>query len=232
MIRILPRRGFTLIELLVVMAIISILAGMVLPALTTAREKGRRIGCLNNLYQIGISLQMYADDNGEYIPGNWPKGVPGGEGEYTGESTQRLRTLPGMEIGLGKIVSGYLSNEVAVFGCPSHSPFMPQVVVNDWRGTGAVDSAYLYRETSFPPEGGSLKRLGVRERHASAVVMDNSTVPGRAEGNGHRWEWTNILFTDGHVKGASNEQTGRFTHDYTPEALQRAWETADQEAEK
>lgn len=60
--------GFTLVELLVVIAIIAILAGMLLPTLGRAKEAGKRIACVNNLRQLGLTLRMYADDNSDYFP--------------------------------------------------------------------------------------------------------------------------------------------------------------------
>jgi prepilin-type N-terminal cleavage/methylation domain-containing protein/prepilin-type processing-associated H-X9-DG protein len=61
-------RGFTLIELLVVLAIVAVLAGLILPTLSRAREMGRRTVCLNNLKQIFLAFDMYATDNEDYYP--------------------------------------------------------------------------------------------------------------------------------------------------------------------
>ena len=66
------RRGFTLIELLVVIAIISILASMLFPSFSRARESARRIDCINNLKQIGIAIAMYTNDWDERYPVGYP----------------------------------------------------------------------------------------------------------------------------------------------------------------
>jgi prepilin-type N-terminal cleavage/methylation domain-containing protein/prepilin-type processing-associated H-X9-DG protein len=70
--------AFTLIELLVVIAIIGILAAMLLPALSRAKESGRRIDCLNNLRQLNICLRLNIDESHELFPiraarGRWPQ---------------------------------------------------------------------------------------------------------------------------------------------------------------
>ena len=64
------RRAFTLIELMVVIAIISMLASMLMPALSRARESARRTDCLNNVKQISTGVQMYADNFDGYMPPN------------------------------------------------------------------------------------------------------------------------------------------------------------------
>lgn len=62
------KNGFTLVEILIVIAIIAILAGMLLPALSGARERARRTTCLNNLKQIMAAYEMYAEDYFENYP--------------------------------------------------------------------------------------------------------------------------------------------------------------------
>ncbi|NLF15855.1 MAG: DUF1559 domain-containing protein [Lentisphaerae bacterium] len=97
------RRGFTLIELLVVIAIIAILAAMLLPALSKAREKARSVNCVSNQKQIALACLMYADDHRETLPRHCYQ--PGNSGGNNAWHSQ---------------IFGYV-NSPQTFQCPSNS---------------------------------------------------------------------------------------------------------------
>src|SRR3954453_18407022 len=80
--------AFTLIELLVVVAIIGILAALLFPTLGSAKEKAYRAQCINNLKQLGTSIQLYADDHGDQLPG------PTRQGFYETYDNQDTTRLP------------------------------------------------------------------------------------------------------------------------------------------
>jgi len=82
-----PAAGFTLIELLVVIAVISILAALLLPALSKAKDRAYTIACLNNLKQLELCCHLYMTDNADFMPPNnfvyditTLKAIPGNEG--------------------------------------------------------------------------------------------------------------------------------------------------------
>ena len=84
--------AFTLVELLVVIGIIAVLVSILLPSLNKARQQARTVACLSNLHQIGIAIQMYANDNRQFLPAS--KQVTGGAAHWKFEIAPYIKKAP------------------------------------------------------------------------------------------------------------------------------------------
>jgi prepilin-type N-terminal cleavage/methylation domain-containing protein len=170
-------RAFTLIEMLVVIAIISILAGMLLPALMRAREEARQANCKSNLKQIGLGIQTYM---GAY-QGSFP---------YASSANQ--------SDSLALLYPTYISAS-KIFQCPStrHNPKItvtgtaPNVV----KAFGATQAdgwcSYGYDKTT-PANEGTVDRPVAADMDGSSVLNEKSPTANHKGGQV-------VLYYDGHV---------------------------------
>jgi prepilin-type N-terminal cleavage/methylation domain-containing protein len=138
------RAGFTLIELLVVIAIIAILASLLLPALSKSKSKAQSIACLNNVKQLQLAGQLYADANGGYLPPNISTWVAGLYVSLPGAWVVRNATVDPTDEKLKRGVLWPHVNDLQVYRCPADRSTVrgkPNLVV----GVAGAASSRLWR---------------------------------------------------------------------------------------
>jgi prepilin-type N-terminal cleavage/methylation domain-containing protein/prepilin-type processing-associated H-X9-DG protein len=195
------KAAFTLIELLVVISIISILASMLLPTLSRAKEKGVAIFCVNNLRQIGLAMQMYSDDNEDRLPVSYAHIGDPAAGAWTNPPTPWTLAL-----------SSYYGNNTNVLRCPSFSSFYNRSGYNYFMGSvgfyvtpeGNAPASVILRGIMTPSFYILSGDCNYPSYPMNADLNDNDTnvlftLPSPTHNNR-----VNILFGDFHVKTYKN----------------------------
>ena len=213
------QRGFTLIELLVVIAIIAILAALLLPALSRAKEKGKRASCLSNLRQLAIGVTIYAGDNSDFVL------------QARDAIVQNCLNPP--EASAARMVGLVVqSNSVSVWSCPNRpglplfEPGFPQWVLG-YQYFGGI-AAWQNPSISSVPSRSPVK-LGQSRPHwvlaADAVMKINGTwgglepgrefvysnMPQHRSGSSKVPQGGNALFADGSARWCKFERMYYFT---------------------
>jgi prepilin-type N-terminal cleavage/methylation domain-containing protein/prepilin-type processing-associated H-X9-DG protein len=237
--------AFTLMELLVVLAIIAVLTAIVVPMLRASIAASRRAACVSNLRQIGVGIAAYAADNNGQIPYG-PKAPPFTNPldfyPSTGAPTSLLSLQSGAPVGLGLLLSPYLTKNPNVLFCPGADQPVNVAAQLAKVGKGQAQSSYYYRHGSnsnlFDPGGIPptphihLADLGVNSQNVPvrALVMDTVFLASKAFSTfgintmtNHQGLWVNVLYSDGHVNGFVNNN-GRFTiNDMSYSALDQSF---------
>jgi len=204
------KRGFTLIEMLVVIGIISVLSGMLLPALKLAFEQGKSIACANNLKQIGASFAMYFNDN----HGNWEAAMFSNTTlwyRHIGFYLDICNVYPSTDWN-AKRDSGQISPFICPADprkiCPSYTMNGNTWNCNAWQRCG-MDRKNIYRLTKLSQRCNVMDGVGNNEpvteytlyRSFNSVIY--STSMSKEEVTQHcakHLNCANILYLDMHVK--------------------------------
>lgn len=221
--------AFTLIELLVVVAVIAILAALLLPALSGAKEKGRLSVCTSNLRQIGFALQMYLQDFNETYPPRLLLTSPSQATWLgkTGAAGSGYDAYPAPARYLNRYVGSYQTNsEVWIAHCPSDRRFTGNYRFYDWTGTSYFANTHPQKNTLGLPDWNYCRRLSEVRNPSRMVVLAEFGVYdpvwwGLDPGPNFYWHsreprW-NLLMADGHVQFQTiRVQPGQMiTTDYT-----------------
>ncbi len=215
--------GFTLIELLVVLAVVSLLMGILLPALSQVRQQARRAACGSNLRQVGVAIHLYAETFDDTIPFG-PEGRPiTGSNFYTvtGNVTSLLSLEDGAPVGLGLMLKNYLSHQSKVLFCPGADQPSEAEDQLSRVGTAQAQSDYYYRHASVALLSGTPKKFHIKlsdlgrnskEHPIAALVSDVQFLAHQSLAafqvktrTSHRKTASNILFAEGHVNTVQNK---------------------------